>query len=611
MKRRTRIRQERRPPSSISATVLLFLLLGIFVPFLGSASAAAGGPPPPPPPPLPQKQQQQLQDKDHPHNNDDLRVVETEVWSPSTNSWIGSQQQERWTHYATGRPCVSPAQLAPPPQASFEGDWKIVLGDGRDIYGWDYSSSSSSKSSAEEQQQPNRRQRIWLRTIKYEYNDKQEQEALETPSSASNATKQRKRRSKSTLISTSKSLSTKRSQRTKPTNPTILLPKQFQQLQSLTTTAWQHVQDDWNFKGWGFSFYKSFLFKSSVGMALRLPLSVNWDVWERHPEWPRLSSSLAFFYSAPFNPTLYFSLSCSVNVEYLKYLFVQALIVMRHVIAVALLVLARGFLVAGSAVAYPVTRQLLHSQDDHWPVWDSLPSLRQSLHEQPQFSTSLQERVGVSYSWRISKKRGYETRRSIWHLYLPTLLALLQHADRMYAAGQRLWRDYTYNTIVSRYLLLLKKKSSDDKRDADTNDSDNKDSNKVVSLLEQAQESKWADWIVQRKTGSVGISTGYPIPDPPYFSCSALLSLSGFYFLQDFLKEQRKHSNSGSHSSSDSTALPSNDEQQQVTAAVTSSAMRRTTTSTSTSTTADDSALLESTSTRGGLQASKKTTTNA
>ena len=329
----------------------------------------------------------------------------------------------------------------------------------------------------------------------------------------------------------------------------------------MAQNAWQTVQDDFNFKGFGFSFYKSFIFKSSIGAALRLPLTINWDSFERHPEWPSLSSSAFVFYSAPFHPTIACSLSASVNVEWVKHMAFQIAIVVRHIIAVALLVLARGFLLAASALAFPVTRQLLHQNsqtgDDYWLGWDSLPSLKQSLREQPQFSGSLQERVGISYSWRISRSRGYEFRRSVWHLYLPTLLSLLQHADRVYAACQRLWWDYYVSTnhgrLINRYLFKSKntKKSKNIKEIKDDEDTtsqdtdDNGKNKKLISLVEQAQDSKWADWIVQRKTGSLGISTGYPIPDKPHFSCSAVLSLSGFYFLQDLLLNKQRQLRSG------------------------------------------------------------------
>jgi hypothetical protein len=54
-----------------------------------------------------------------------------------------------------------------------------------------------------------------------------------------------------------------------------------------------------------------------------------------------------------------------------------------------------------------------------------------------------------------------------------------------------------------------------------------------ISLLEMTRDTQWADWWLQRKTGSLGVSTGYPLPDKPHFSCSAVLSLSGFYFRPD------------------------------------------------------------------------------
>jgi len=553
----------------------------LFVIVQSSSSSSSSPPPPPPPPASDNNNYNNNNNDDYDSNYNALRVTETEVWSASTQTWIGPTSGSRWTHYPSQNPCASPAQLEAPPNCYFDGDWKIVLGAGRDAYGWEYIgkifTTNNSHTTAQQQQTIQRRQRIWLRavvknppptaataaTTEQESTSETQHKPKEVEEERRVSKPKRRRRSTATKGTRSK-LTSSSSLKFFNKHPSstrlfsmwkqqLLLQPQLQQFSSMTQSAWKNVKDDWNFKGFGFSFYKSLIFKSSVGASFRIPLSVNWDVFERHPEWPRFTSSISFYHSMPWNPTIGFFLSCSVNVEWCKYVFMQWLIIIRHAIAVSMLILARGFLVAGSALAYPVTRQLLHQTQDEWPIWDSLPSLRQSLREQPRlFSTTLQERVGVSWGWRISRIRGYEYRQSIWHLYLPTLLSLLEYLDMFCAQCIRFLPKsqddeetslFYANPVLRRWRDQLSNKPlDDDTATANSSSSSSKMKNKdrkVLSLVEQAQESKWADWLVQRKTGSLGISTGYPIPDKPHFSFSAVLSLSGFYFLQQAFQSQR------------------------------------------------------------------------
>ena len=56
------------------------------------------------------------------------------------------------------------------------------------------------------------------------------------------------------------------------------------------------IQEQYNFKGFGWSFYKSFLSRRGIGASLRLPLSSNFDFYEQHAAWPFISSSTYFGY---------------------------------------------------------------------------------------------------------------------------------------------------------------------------------------------------------------------------------------------------------------------------------------------------------------------------
>lgn len=546
-------------------TVLQVLLL-FPVTVLGDAVSQSNGnsphhqqhqhiPPPPPPP---------LQDSSTASNSntDVIQVVETESWDGER--WIGAETS-RWTTTG-GRSCVSPADLEAPLNGKFEGGWKIVLGEERDDYGWNYVYSMS-------RQRP-RRQRIWLRTVQLNTSST----VTSKPKPTTLQTLQRKSASLMRLPSLVKTM---------PASPTMqalrTIPARTQQLPALLQSALQMISDDWNFKGFGFSFYKSFLFKESFGLAFRIPLTTNWDVWDRHPEWPSFSMSVAFFY--PFTAAV--NVSGSVNVEWIKWCVVQLCISGRHLIAICLLGLARGFVLAGSALAFPLTRELYQLPDSK----DLLPRLDSTLRDKPTFSTTLQERVGVSYSWRLSAKRGYETRRSVWHIYLPTLLSLLQHVDQVQQTCQKVWRQNPNTVSTTRYLAgfvpqAVRRRGRRRSTTQVSQQSSPSAKIQTFSMLDYARESKWAEWC-QRKTGSLGVSTGYPIPDKPHFSCSAVLSLSGFYFQPDTIG-----GGGGSDRSSTPDAAPATTtttttttasmarmekQEDPVAAAVTSSALRTTT----------------------------------
>lgn len=56
------------------------------------------------------------------------------------------------------------------------------------------------------------------------------------------------------------------------------------------------IKDQYNFKGFGWAFYKSFLFARSVGVALRIPLSANFDCYDKYLAAPYISSATYFGY---------------------------------------------------------------------------------------------------------------------------------------------------------------------------------------------------------------------------------------------------------------------------------------------------------------------------
>jgi hypothetical protein len=187
-----------------------------------------------------------------------LRLLETEVWDEANQIWRASG--ERWSN-ENGQASLSPSEVYPPDDFAFSGDWKIALVSAGDSLGWEYQFQFL--------QQP-KRTRIWLRSLR---------------------------------------------------QITGLQPKQpfvgigeLQPKGSLSRSL-ARIRDDWNFKGWSFSLYKSLIFPSSIAFAIRLPLSINFDILDRHPELPNFSTNICFMY--PW--TIACFLSGSVHLEWVKW----------------------------------------------------------------------------------------------------------------------------------------------------------------------------------------------------------------------------------------------------------------------------------------------------
>lgn len=269
----------------------------------------------------------------------------------------------------------------------------------------------------------------------------------------------------------------------------------------LASALARQIRDDFNFKGFGFSFYKSLVFGKSVGVAIRLPLTYNFGVWESHPGFPSVSTNVAFY--GPSNPTIGIFLSASLRMEMIAWLLGAAASTASYCAAWFLWTfLVQGLVLAASALMFPVTRKLakpdllLPRRPECWTVG-------------PQYKRTVEERVGCSLSWRVSVQRGFEFRRSFWHFYAPTVASI---AD--YCAQQR-------QAVARRASLSsVDSSSGSEKRRGGT----------VASL---------PTWVL-RRAAALGISTSGPIPDEPFLTSSALLSLSGFYFKKEGSSNRQK-----------------------------------------------------------------------
>lgn len=360
-----------------------------------------------------------------------LRVVETEVWGDH-NDWRGAKP--RWTLLETGRSCVAPPQMEPPnpERQEFDGDWKIVTTRGRsDRMGWEYSDTGTL------------RKRIWLRTI---VPKKKKRVVVIAPEEET--TKQ-------------KSISAKKRRRSSR------LSKFF--------------SNEFHFKGLAFSFYKSIIFLSSFGVAMRLPLLSNFDWWDRRPYLPSVTTAVSLYH--PFMAVYYISLS--IHMETMQYLLMNILFYLRLACMTVLLYTRHLFLQWPTYLFYQLLLRRNNNNNKSPPQSPKLPI--QPKIQQPNYSLVMQQRIGCTISWRVSQARpgSVEFRFSQWMEYLPTLLHLLKQQ-------QELWKINNPNMTPQSLLL------------------------------------RW----IQKHSGALGCVVGRPIPDHPKFSFSGVLSLSGFYFFR-------------------------------------------------------------------------------
>jgi hypothetical protein len=362
-------------------------------------------------------------------NNNTLivQLTEAEVWNGQ--EWIA--KPERWTQ--EGRPSLPPDHASLPASLPFFdqwiGDWKIVTGETRDNYGWEYLHDPTSPM----------RQRTWLRSY-----------IIMKPSS-----KRRKAASKAHPFVTS------------------------------SRRRVRAIKDNFNFKGYGWTFYKSLVFPKSFGAAFRLPLTFNFDAFDRRPGLPSLSSSFSVYYP----PCVACFLSASLRIEFVKWIVASTAYTLVYILGWLLWTGGVQTLwVLVTALCFPLLR-----------TWKAPPTLsatlpsaktpQQVFGQGPDYSRDIEERVGASLSWRISQSRGYEFRVSYWHWYAPRLASI-------------------YNALLG-----------DKKTSFPTTTT-----SPVTSTIRRMPA-----WFA-RRSAALALSTSAPIAEAPGMTCSAAMSLSGFYF---------------------------------------------------------------------------------
>jgi len=265
-----------------------------------------------------------------------------------------------WAYNKTKCRTISPADITAPSEWEWSSPWSIDVSRpssgindtavAPDRQGWIYFRDVSGR---------RRRRRRWLRTIRPVAG------VYEPPLSLALKT-----------VSTPKNVTDAKNV---TPSPAALVRSRMPLLSSLISpvlSLFSAVRSDFNFKGFGYGFYKSYLQLNSGGFSFRVPLSANFDALESRPAIPLVSSTFALYY--PW--TIAAFLSISVHVEVIKY-------ILRRLRNVLLL------------------------------QWNTTV--------QPMRFGQVSHRISMGASWRYTEEYGYRFRISPSMSYVPTLESIV------------------------------------------------------------------------------------------------------------------------------------------------------------------------------------------
>lgn len=148
-----------------------------------------------------------------------------------------------------------------------------------------------------------------------------------------------------------------------------------------------------------------------------------------------------------------------------------------------------------------------------------------------EYSTTIQERLGMCISWRVSQQRGYEFRWHFFYTCLPTVLFWNQIEEerkkRLDSVRRRLWGVWNArknDPSSAKFVGTIEADKIDDR------DKEPKPPSKSSSRSNKDSQSHFLSSFLSDHSSTVGMSSGFPLPVDPYFSLSLMLSLSGFYY---------------------------------------------------------------------------------
>ena len=489
-------------------------------------------------------------------------LYEHEIYNPSTERWTSRRFTQSPISGGGGRDSTSldPQSCTPPRNYLFSGEWKIdMAGETRDGFGWEYYAGKYDGLG--------RRRRRWVREL---------------------------RRISSSSSSSSSVLIDKTTDKRKKSIQQQKARTKAQIARSRDRNMFQTLQKQYNFKGFGWSFYKSLLFMRSFGAAIRLPLSSNLDFYDQHAAWPYISTSTYFGY--PWVVATF--LNASLPVEAIKYIIggvvwklqwsmaVFSALSRSVVEALVWMILSPWRLIVGAMQTITELTGRADNEKQDKKIMDSLITIirdenkesnnesidngdiqmesfielsnstdvnsetdmmsvsanalkksprggasqadaneaprmkRLTLfgNEVPSFHrpysieySTIQKRVGICVSWRVSKERGYEYRCNFFLTCLPTIVfwqQLQEERNRRLREMQQ-FRAKIFGSDVTKKKAVSASNKSISKRSS---------KNSVLS-------SFFCD-----HSSTLGFSSGWPLPFDPFFSFNLMLSLSGFYY---------------------------------------------------------------------------------
>ena len=164
---------------------------------------------------------------------------------------------------------------------------------------------------------------------------------------------------------------------------------------TILSSAMKRVASDYNFRGFGFSIYKSILYRRAGGVSLRMPITQNFISYFQRPWLPSINSSIGLYHPGP---TIAFFVSASLPIDVVRVVVIRNLMLIQNM--------------------------FLEARRKH------------KIKEGPiRSSTNVVQRVGVSVSWRYCGGEGENCGKVIfkvapWFLWLPAITWILRWVDK-------------------------------------------------------------------------------------------------------------------------------------------------------------------------------------
>jgi hypothetical protein len=180
-------------------------------------------------------------------------------------------------------------------------------------------------------------------------------------------------------------------------------------------SVWNRLRDDFSFKGYGISVYKSLMALNKAGIAFRIPLLNHWDWWDSNPALPSIGLMLCAYY--PFNLSV--GLTSSMRMDVLKCWLARSVLLAQAAVLQLLHHLLSALWIIVSLLLYPLQQKWSDTPCQLDQLAAKLAS--KSKEVSASYQSEIQERLGTTFWYRWTPTAGFDARISVWHLYMPTL----------------------------------------------------------------------------------------------------------------------------------------------------------------------------------------------